>query len=83
MQLCGAATQPIDLVVTDVHLPDENGREVARQMRERMPHVRVMFMTGGPDTVCSLEKEGRFPVLAKPFTTADLVRAVRGALAAD
>jgi two-component system, cell cycle sensor histidine kinase and response regulator CckA len=82
LHLCGPRSH-IDLIVTDVNLPDVNGPDVVRHIREQMPDVRVMFMTGGPDTVRSLEKGGGFPVLAKPFSTAELVSAVRRALAAE
>jgi DNA-binding NarL/FixJ family response regulator len=38
--------EPPDLLVTDLALPDMNGRELIRTMRERWPDLRVIVMTG-------------------------------------
>ena len=37
---------PISLLVTDVGLPGVNGRQVASHARERMPALKVLFVTG-------------------------------------
>ena len=38
--------QPIDLLVTDVGLPNMNGRQLAEIARELRPDLRILFMTG-------------------------------------
>ena len=81
LDVCGTPWPP-DLVVTDVHLPDLNGPEVVRHLRARDPGLRVMFMSGGPETVCTLEQDGPHPVLAKPFSSAEFVTGVASLLRA-
>ena len=80
LHVCDPALAPIDLVVTDVHLPDVNGPDVAKRIQARWPEIGVVFMSGGVETLDDLSERGRVPVLAKPFTTSDLVRAVRTVL---
>jgi two-component system, cell cycle sensor histidine kinase and response regulator CckA len=80
LHVCDPSTAPIDLVLTDVHLPDVNGPDVAKRIQDRWPEVGVVFMSGGVETLDDLSERGRVPVLAKPFTTSDLVRAVRTVL---
>ncbi len=38
--------QRIDLLVTDIGLPDLNGRQLADAAREKRPDLKVLFMTG-------------------------------------
>jgi DNA-binding response OmpR family regulator len=42
--------------------------------------VGVVFMSGGVEDLVDLSERGRIPVLAKPFTISELVRAVRTVL---
>ena len=79
----------IDLLLTDVVMPQIGGRELAARIRAARPETRVLYMTGyAPDQVGS---EGRgaaapppldAPCLEKPFTVAALQAAVRERLAA-
>jgi CheY-like chemotaxis protein len=80
LHLCDPPLEPVDLVVTDVHLPDIEGPDVARRLRARWPGMGVVFMSGGIETLADLSDRGRVPVLAKPFTTSELVSTVRTAL---
>jgi CheY-like chemotaxis protein len=60
----------IDLVLTDVNMPDMDGVTFAQLLRTRHPHVPVIFMSG----------QGRPPgaahFIAKPFGQADLLTAI-------
>ena len=40
---------PIDLLISDVVMPVMNGRDLARQMRERLPGLKVLLMSGYSD----------------------------------
>jgi len=77
-----AVTTPIDLLLTDVVLPDRNGRVLARAMRERQPALRVIYMSGYTDNAISdqgvLEPGVRF--VEKPVATNVLLRTIRTAL---
>jgi two-component system cell cycle sensor histidine kinase/response regulator CckA len=74
--------KPIDLLLTDVVLPLMGGRELARELLESRPEMRVLFMSGYPEG--RLAQPGTalaaFTFLAKPFSAGALARAVRDAL---
>ncbi len=63
-----------DLLITDVMLPDGNGRELADAIAEAGASVPVLFISGYPDDVISeFGIEGSTAVfLQKPFTPAQL-----------
>ncbi|MDJ0908837.1 MAG: response regulator [Woeseiaceae bacterium] len=63
-----------DLLITDVMLPDGNGRELADAVAEAAPNAPVLFISGYPDDVISeFGLDGsRITFLQKPFTPAQL-----------
>jgi len=72
----------IDLVLTDVVMPDTNGRKLADALRAGRPGLRVLFMSGYPDGAMGqhgLLDQG-VSYLAKPFTTEAVARKVREVL---
>src|SRR6266704_3559372 len=64
----------IDLVLTDVAMPNLGGRGMVEELRELSPGLRVLFMSGYPKEEIFSEKEaaGRTPYLQKPFTSETL-----------
>jgi PAS domain S-box-containing protein len=80
-----ATARPIHLLLTDVVMPELNGRELAARVRARRPEVAVLFMSGYSDHL--LDRDGVLEAglnfLPKPITPAALVRAVRAALDAS
>ena len=72
---------PIDLLLTDVVMPEMSGDELARELRRGRPHLLVVYMTGysGELDVAALRVDG--PVVQKPFTHESLLTVVEGALA--
>ena len=74
--------EPIDLVLTDVILPDISGPEVARRVRSRFPQVPALFISGYTDDDVlrrGLLHDGA-PFLQKPFTADVLASRVREVL---
>jgi PAS domain S-box-containing protein len=74
------AAQRYDIVVTDIRMPDLDGRALFQQIRDRWPRLatRVVFVTG--DTLTPALREfvthsGR-PVIEKPFLPDDVRRVV-------
>ena len=72
-------TGKIDLLLTDVIMPDTNGRKLADHLRESRPGLRVLFMSGYPDG--AMGHHGMLDTgvayVAKPFTTEAITRKVR------
>jgi len=74
----------IQLLITDVVMPKLSGRELAQQLVQRRPNLKVLFMSGYTDTaVTNTEFAGReVAFLPKPFTPATLAQKVRDVLEA-
>jgi CheY-like chemotaxis protein len=72
----------LDLLVTDVVMPGMDGQELARRLRERIPGLPVLFISGYPDDVIARRGilSGEVRLLQKPFDLERLAGAVRGAL---
>jgi CheY-like chemotaxis protein len=66
LQMMGEAGPPaIDLVVTDLSMPDMNGRELADQLRVRFPRLPILLLTG--DTDADVGDSSVDMVVKKPF----------------
>jgi DNA-binding response OmpR family regulator len=81
---CDTHKGALDLLMTDLRMPDGNGRDLARTIRMRRPETAVLYMSGLPphaDQVIELVGT-ESAVLAKPFTPTELIAAVTAALAA-
>jgi DNA-binding response OmpR family regulator len=73
----------VDIVLTDVGLPQMNGRELADSVRERHPQLPILFMTGYAENALDLQTflEERMDMVIKPFRIADLLGRLRTLLA--
>ncbi|NQU10302.1 response regulator, partial [bacterium] len=72
----------IDLLLTDVVMPQVGGKELARQFRQLRPGAGVLFCSGYTEDAIlnhGMLEEGTF-FLEKPYTTVSLARKVREAL---
>ena len=73
-----AATEPIDLLLTDVNMPQMTGDELARRLRHDEPSLKVLYLTGFSDQLFN-EKTTLWQdeaYLEKPCTIAGLLQAV-------
>ncbi len=72
----------VDILLTDVILPELDGRQLFERLRVLQPELRVVFMSGHAGDVIAargvLEQDVHF--LQKPFDVAQLTRALRAAL---
>ncbi|HET6469217.1 MAG TPA: PAS domain-containing protein, partial [Geminicoccaceae bacterium] len=73
----------VDLLLTDIVMPGiADGRQLARQVRERWPGVRILYTSGYPDHL-GRGRDGPgansldAPLLAKPYSIEELAQAVR------
>jgi len=69
-----------DLALVDIAMARMNGIETVRQLRQRRPALRVLFITGYTDTSVLGTQTGSDPVLKKPFSRDALAAAVTDAL---
>jgi two-component system cell cycle sensor histidine kinase/response regulator CckA len=69
----------VDLLVTDLMMPQMNGRELAALVRQRYPSARVMYVTGFADTLFKGVNElgDGESFIEKPFGAEGLLEAVR------
>ena len=66
-----------DLFVFDVRLQDMPGPTLAWLVSERYGEVPVLFVSGYPSFDAALLRAARWEFLPKPFTSAELLAAVR------
>ncbi len=73
---------PVDLVVTDVRLPDGDGIEILRHVKSASPETVVIVMTafGTAETAVAALKLGAHDYILKPFDVDELKIVVRNAL---
>jgi two-component system response regulator PilR (NtrC family) len=76
------ARSPVDLIVTDVKLPDGDGIEILRHVKAAAPDTVVIVMTayGSTETAVAALKLGAYDYLIKPFDVDELKIVVRNAL---
>jgi CheY-like chemotaxis protein len=72
----------VDLLLTDVVMPQMSGPDLAREVRSAHPEIKVLFMSGYTDNAIALQGSlpASTPFVQKPFTSATLQRKVREAL---
>ena len=75
-------TPPVDLLLTDMVMPDCSGRELIDRVRDRWPEIRVVCMSGHTEDDVLRDRGASEGVgfVQKPFTTADLASAIGSAL---
>jgi PAS domain S-box-containing protein len=80
--VAGERAGGIDLLVTDVVMPEMSGRELAETLRDRRPELKVLYISGyTDDEVLQRGVSGRdMAFVRKPFAAEELVRRVRGLL---
>jgi two-component system, cell cycle sensor histidine kinase and response regulator CckA len=57
----------IDLLLADFSLPDGSGPELGRELRERLPRLKLLIATGHPDQRAALREDERTAIISKPF----------------
>ena len=74
----------VDLVVSDVVMPEMDGPTLLKSMRARNPDIKVIFVSGYAEDAFakSLPENQQFAFLPKPFSLSQLVAAVKETIAA-
>jgi two-component system cell cycle sensor histidine kinase/response regulator CckA len=75
----------VDLVVSDVVMPEMDGPTLLKEMRGRNPDLKIIFVSGYAEDAFekSLPENEQFAFLPKPFTLAQLVAAVKETMPAQ
>lgn len=79
------ARESVDLLITDVVLPDGSGLSLLPELHKRQPDASALVMTGVPnlDTAIEAIRGGAVDFMRKPFSAEHLMDSVRKALAAQ
>ena len=73
LRLAAGHEGPIDVLLTDVHMPGMAGPELAERLKSSSPQIRIVFMSGTGGGALA----GK--VLVKPFTQEQLAEALTDA----
>jgi hypothetical protein len=79
LDLVAAASGAIDLVISDVVMPEASGRELGARLASLQPELPILYMSGytGDDVIQRGLLEPGMPFQQKPFTPEGLARKVR------
>ncbi len=81
--------QPVDLVITDLFMPEKDGVEVVRTLIKHDPDVKIFAMSGGDsaggrkDVLEVLEDFGVKKTFGKPFKIAEVLAAAKDILSSE
>ena len=80
-----SVTTPIDLVISDVVMPEMDGPSLIREIREFDPRIKVIFISGYAEDGFRrrLGEEGDIHFLAKPFNLKQLALKVKEVIRGD
>ena len=84
LEVMNGMTEAIDLVISDVVMPEMDGPTLLRELRRRQPKLRIIFMSGYAEDVFErhLPDAATFSFLPKPFSLKELATTVKATLEA-
>ncbi len=73
--------QPVDLIITDLIMPEKEGIETIRELRKENPNIKIIAISGGGSVdpaqyLHMAERLGVKRTFAKPFRREDILQAV-------
>ncbi|MBI3652281.1 MAG: PAS domain S-box protein [Acidobacteria bacterium] len=82
LKICETYAGKIDLVLTDVIMPNMSGRDLGSIINRRNPEIKVLYMSGYTDDVIARHEalEPNLQLIQKPFTADALARRIRKVL---
>lgn len=74
--------EDVDLLITDLTMPEMNGMELLKKVKELHPNIQVIMMTAYSTVQSAVEaiKIGAYDYLIKPFSDDDIILSVKKAL---
>jgi PAS domain S-box-containing protein len=85
LRVCEAEARPVDLVVTDIIMPEMGGSQLAERIREARPDARILFTSGYTEDATLRQNfmEPGEEFIGKPFTASQLTKKTRDVLDAS
>jgi PAS domain S-box-containing protein len=82
LQVYDQARQHIELVISDIVMPEMGGMTLYRKLKEKWPHLKVLFVTGHPMDLedQTMLEVGSIPWIAKPFSSRQILGAIKSLL---
>ena len=78
LKIAKKKTAKISLAISDLIMPEMNGRELIRHLKLIIPELKVIFMSGYADDILNdKEEQSEFSFIPKPFTIEELVECVK------
>ncbi len=77
LEICENGDCKIDLLMTDVVMPQMGGRELAEKLNKKLPNIQILFTSGYTDDEIVRHGETGANFIQKPFTFDALARKVR------
>lgn len=73
---------PFDIIIADVRMPEMNGMEVLKAVKETRPEISMIIMTafGSIDSAVEAMKKGAYDYITKPFKMSEISIVVQKAL---
>jgi two-component system cell cycle sensor histidine kinase/response regulator CckA len=83
IEVLGGHAGKVDLVVSDVVMPEMDGPTLLKELRKRSSNLKIIFVSGYAEEAFakSLPEGGQFEFLAKPFTLKQLIAKVKDTMA--
>lgn len=75
----------VDMLLTDMVLPQMNGQELSKRIHQKFPNIRTLYMSGYTASVfdAKANEDEQFALIPKPFKRAELVAKIREVLDAS
>jgi DNA-binding response OmpR family regulator len=78
LTICREYQGAIHIALVDILMPGMTGRELGKCLKEEFPGIRILYMSGYPQSVLSQGIDvGDAAFIPKPFTSRDLVARIR------
>jgi two-component system cell cycle sensor histidine kinase/response regulator CckA len=79
LELMAKIGDKVDVVVSDVVMPEMDGPTLLKKLREKNPSIKIIFVSGYPHEAfeTSLDKDQQFAFLPKPFSLPQLAAKVK------
>ena len=83
VNLVAVSDEPVDLLLSDMAMPEMSGPELYEELVKHRPSLRVLYMTGISNSIMQRAMEDAYVFIEKPYDPEELVNSVERVLARD